>query len=263
MKFKVRGRIKPDKSFKTLPEWEEVCLEFLSLQKIGVDVRGGTPTLNPRLLDLLEKHFSYQFYDEVNNHELFTFKTFLNFVEDFVNHRFWGLENEYSRYFPNMNLLRFSYFYSRGDIEPYVLLNEDYTYQMYGSLYNPKELLHYTTEEGFNNIMNLMNNNIEFDISSFTVAERPFFRKESNLVIRFIGNVRAGFRSDVKSFATSSGRRAANMLRLEYPGEKLNNICYELESCDGSIATSLWNEYIATPLEIVDIMENVNDQHGV
>ena len=37
------------------------------------------------------------------------------------------------------------------------------------------------------------------------------------------------------------------------PGKDLNNICYELDSCDGSVRTSLWNEYIATPLEIISI----------
>ena len=67
--------------------------------------------------------------------------------------------------------------------------------------------------------------------------------------------MRAGFRSDIKSLSTDSGRRACNLYRLEYPGKDLNNICYELDSCDGEVRTSLWNEYIATPLEILEVKE--------
>ena len=114
--------------------------------------------------------------------------------------------------------------------------------------------MHYTTEaHALNMIKVIESGQNTYDISSFTVAERPFFRESSNYIVEFIGNVRAGFRSDIKSFATSSGRRAVNLYRLEYPGKDLNNICYELESCDGSVRTSLWNEYIATPLKVIAI----------
>ena len=154
-----------------------------------------------------------------------------------------------------MNRLRFAYFYSRGDMEPYVLLDDEFTEQLYGSVYNPKVLLHYTTASGVKRIQNAIDTGQLFDISTFTVAERPFFRPESNLVLKISGNVRAGFRSDIKSMAVDSGRRACNLYRLEYPGEELNNICYELETCDGEVKTSLWNEYIATPIEILDVLE--------
>ena len=80
--------------------------------------------------------------------------------------------------------------------------------------------------------------------------ERPFFRKESNILVTLVGNVRAGFRSDIKSYATDSGRRACNMYRMEYPGEKAN-LCYDLSDCDNPTETSLWNEYIVTPLKIL------------
>ena len=30
-------------------------------------------------------------------------------------------------------------------------------------------------------------------------------------------------------------------------------ILLELDSCDGSVRTSLWNEYIATPLQIINV----------
>ena len=48
--------------------------------------------------------------------------------------------------------------------------------------------------------------------------DRPFFRPLSNILVELVGNVRAGFRSDVKSIALDNGRRACNMYRLEYPG---------------------------------------------
>ena len=69
--------------------------------------------------------------------------------------------------------------------------------------------------------------------------DRPFFRPLSNILVELIGNVRAGFRSDVKSIALDNGRRACNMYRLEYPGRDVNNICFELDSCDASVKTSL------------------------
>ena len=68
-----------------------------------------------------------------------------------------------------------------------------------------------------------------FDISTFTNAERKFFRAESNLIVTLLGNVRAGFRSDIKSYAVSNGRRACNMYRLGHPGVE-NNICYDIDS---------------------------------
>ena len=120
-------------------------------------------------------------------------------------------------------------------------------------------LLHYTSENGLARIQKAVQSGQGFDISTFTVAERPFFREESNLVVHLVGNVRAGFRSDIKSMAVDTGRRACNLYRLEYPGRDLNNICSELESCDGDVRTSLWNEYIATPIEIIDVYEMVHE----
>ena len=86
-----------------------------------------------------------------------------------------------------------------------------------------------------------------------TVARRPFFDKKHSTKIKMLANVRAGFRSDVKSLAVDTGRRAVNMLRLEYPGNDINNICYSLDDCDEEIRTSLWNEYIATPIKILEV----------
>ena len=71
--------------------------------------------------------------------------------------------------------------------------------------------------------------------------------------MEFTGNVRAGFRSDVKSYSVSNGRKCVNLHRLGYPGEK-DNLCKDLENdCNGELKTSLWNEFIATPQKILEV----------
>lgn len=263
--YKVLGYIKPTSAFRSIGEWENLALKLIELQSQGFDTRGGEINCsNAQYCDLkdfenfvllIAEYFGYLLTTEVNRYELLTRKNVLDFIEDFVNHRVWGLENEFGNYFPDIRSLRFAYFYSRGDIEPYVLLDEAYTSQMYGSVWNPKELNHYASPNGLANLETALAGGKEFDISCFTVADRPFFRSGSNLLVKLTGNVRAGFRSDIKSLSTDSGRRACNLYRLEYPGKDLNNICYELDSCDGEVRTSLWNEYIATPLEILEVKE--------
>ena len=198
---------------------------MLSLQQRGFDTRGGGISLQQEVVDLVATHFEFQMNVEVNRYDLLTYKNVMDFIEDFVNHRFWSFVHDFGSYFPNIDKLRFAYFYSRGDLEPYVLLDDEFTAQLYGSTYNPKELLHYTTAEGVKRIEKSIKMGNGFDISCFTVAERPFFRPESNLIIKLAGNVRAGFRSDIKSVAVDNHRRACNLLRLEYPGRDKNNIC--------------------------------------
>ena len=251
---KVRGYMKPEASFFTLAEWQLAVEMLLDLQEEGVDVRGSLHP-DPRLAAILQTYFGYQLDVEVDRWDLLTEKNVLDFIEDFANHRFWGLRKEYGHYFPDIDRLRFAYFYSRGDMEPYVLLDDEYTTQLYGGVDNPKELMHYTTSAGVKRIADSLEGDLKFDISAFTVAKRPFFRPESNIILKIRGNVRAGFRSDIKSMAIDNGRRACNLYRLEYPGDDLSNVCYELESCDGDVRTSLWNEYIATPIEILEVME--------
>ena len=255
--------MKPEASFHTLQEWEHVVEHLLELQDLGIDSRGGElsckhPTTCrlaefDNFVELVTEYFGYQLDVEVERWDLLTQKNVLDFIEDFVNHRFWAFEKEFGGYFTDIAKLKFAYFYSRGDIEPYVLLDEEFTSQVYGSVYNPKRLSHYTSKDGAHRLTEAVAHGIEYDISSFTVIERPFFRPESTVLVEFIGNVRAGFRSDIKSMAIDNGRRACNMYRLGYPGRGIDNLCYELDSCDGEVETSLWNEYIATPLEIVSI----------
>ncbi len=258
---KVRGYIKPESSFRTLNEWEEMATYLLDLQTLGMDTRGGEISCKhtsfcsiedfERFVGQLSEFFGYQLSTEVDRWDLLTRKNVLDFIEDFVNHRLWSFERQFGSYFSDIRSLRFAYFYSRGDMEPYVLIDEEFTTQLYGSTNNPKELLHYTSQEGLDRLEASMATGNPFDISTFTVAVRPFFRPESNIIVHLLGNVRAGFRSDIKSMAVDNKRRALNLHRLGYPGGDDSNICYELESCNGDVKTSLWNEYIATPVEIL------------
>ena len=250
---KVLGYIRPAAAFHTLQEWQTVAKRMLALQKQGIDTRGGFLNNHPELHSLIDKYFSYQFYTEEPRYDLLTKKNVLDFVEDFINHRLWSLDEEYGRYFKNIWNLKFTYFYSRGDIEPYVMLDEEYTTQIYGSTNNVMQLKHYTDMEGVARLESALETGNVFDIPAFTMAERAFFRKESNLVVEFIGNVRAGFKSDIKSYAIDNGRKACNLYRLGYPSDTENNICYELESCQSAVETALWNEYIATPMQILKV----------
>ena len=252
----VRGYVKPDSAFFTLAQWEEFVDRMLHLQKLGQDTRGNGANMSEEVNRLVMQHFAFQLQVEVPRYDLLTQKNVYDFVEDFVNHRFWSFQRDFGHFFPDASRLRFAYFYSRGDLEPYVLLDEELTIQLYGSVWNPKRLCHYTTMEGVQRIQAAIDDGQPFDISCFTDAARPFFRPESKMVVTLMGNVRAGFRSDIKSFAVDTGRRCANLLRFEYPGRDKNNLCYELDSCDGELRTSLWNEYIATPISIVSLREN-------
>lgn len=264
-KFKVLGYIRPAEVFFTLGEWRTVVEELIELQSRGFDTRSGkisckhmsfcTQEDMDRFVQLIAKFWGYQLTVEVDRYDLLTSKNVLDFIEDFVNHRFWGFENEFSHYFPDVSKLKFAYFYSRGDIEPYVMLDDEYTTQLYGTLKNPADLWHFTSPDGLDRLSRAIEAGEQFDISTFTVAERMFFRKTSTLTVRLVGNVRAAFRSDIKSLALDNGRRACNMYRLEYPGRAANNICYDLDKCldPEGVQTGLWNEYIATPLEIISV----------
>ena len=263
--YKVLGYIKPTSSFHTIEDWQNAALRLLELQKYGMDTRGGEISCKDmkfcsdedfqEFVSIVSKYFGHLLKTEVPRYDLLTEKNVLDFIEDFVNHRVWGLENEFNSYFPDIDDLRFSYFYSRGDIEPYVLLDETYTNQIYGSTWNPKIVNHYTSEKGLANLQNSISSGERYDISSFTYMERPFFRKESTICVTLIGNVRAAFRSDIKSLSTDSGRRACNLYRLEYPGKDINNICFDLDRCDKTKRTHLWNEFIVTPIEILKIQK--------
>jgi hypothetical protein len=256
VKVYVHGYIKPESAFHTIAEWEAFANQILQFQKDGHSIRGGKIDGPTELVDLIYSFYGFQLNVEVDRYELLTFKNVMDHIEDLINHRVWGLRREFGGYFPDINKLRLAYFYSRGDMEPYILIDDEFTEQIYGSTNNPKKLLHYTTQDGVDRIQRAIDSGEPFDISAYTVAERPFFRKESNLIMEFEGNVRAGFRSDVKSFSVDNGRKCVNLYRLGYPGEDKDNLCTDLENdCNGELKTSLWNEFIATPIKILGVDE--------
>jgi hypothetical protein len=256
-KLYVHGYIKPEQSFHTLAEWEVFVNKILKFQKGGHYVsHGHGQIVGPQeLQDLIEEFYGFQINVDVDRYDLLTTKNVLDHIEDFVNHRYWSLEKQFSQFFDDISELKFAYFYSRGDLEPYVLVDDTFTEQIYGSTNNPKTLYHYTHQEGVERIQRAIESGDPFDISAYTVAQRDFFRAKSNMIMEFEGNVRAGFRSDVKSYSVSNGRKCVNLHRLGYPGEK-DNLCRDLETdCNGELKTSLWNEFIVTPIKILDVSE--------
>lgn len=254
-KLYVHGYVKPESAFHTLKEWEYFVREVLDFQKSGHYIsHGHGKVVGPqKLVSLIEEFYGFQLNVDVSRYDLLTTKNILDHIEDFSNHRYWALENEFNQYFKNINDLRFAYFYSRGDLEPYVLVDDAFTEQVYGSTNNPKTLYHYTHQEGVERIQRAIDSGDPFDISAYTMAERDFFRTKSNLIMEFKGNVRAGFRSDVKSYSVSNGRKCVNLHRMGYPGDE-NNLCTDLENdCNGELKTSLWNEFIVTPMRILEV----------
>ena len=249
-KYEVRGYIKPSNAFHSLDAWEMIVDMFLRFQKMNIDTRDGEEI--PHELDMIIQSFFPLLDTEVERYDQFTKRNAMNFIEDFVNHRFWSIRRQYESYVPDIDILKFAHFYSRGDIEPYVLLDENWTMSIYGSLDIQKEVKHYTSEEGLQNLIDAIESGNPFDISTFTTQHKDYFDPESNLCVTLVGNVRAAFRSDVKSFATTSGRRAMNLYRLDYPGDDLTNICYEIDDCEPD-RTHLWNEMIVTPIEIIKV----------
>jgi len=256
--MKVRGYIRPESCFATISEWEDIARLFLLLQKRGVDTRGGILDSDPKLAQLVMRWFGHQLFVETQLFDQLTQKNVLDFIEDFVNHRVWGLRREFGSYFYQdsadssfLDEVKIAYFFSRGDIEPYVLLDDDFVVSVYGSTTYKVETKHWTTEQGLKNIEDSINSNHTYAISTFTKQWKPFFRKESNMLVLLEGNLRAAFRSDVKSLATDRGNRAVNMYRLAYPGER-SNLCMKLDTLDIGGATSLWNEFIIKPTRVIN-----------
>jgi len=254
--MEVRGYIHPEAAFATISEWEQVAKQFLALQKKGADTRGGVIDSNPELASLVQRWFSFLLYVETQQYDLLTQKNVLDFIEDFVNHRVWGMRKEFGAYFYDdsrdvsyINDIRVAYFYSRGDIEPYVLLDDNIVSKLYDTTTEKVIVKHWTTEQGMRNIQDSINNQHTYAISTFTKQWKPFFRKDSNILLKLEGNLRGAFKSDVKSFATDGGNRAVNMFRLAYPGEE-TNLCLNAADCIGG-ATALWNEFIVKPTKLL------------
>ena len=257
IKVKVHGYVRPADQFHKLAHWEKVVNKMLALQTKRMSVRGGKITTDPaqpvasqEWLRLLDHYFGNLLEVETVQFGMGE-KNVLDFIEDFINHRFWALRRHYEDYFPDIDALKFGFLFSRGDIEPYVEIDDEFTQQFYGSTDNIKTVKHFTDPRGMKNIERAIGEGDDFDISTFTIAASPFFKGKSNVILTLKANVKAAFRSDIKSLALDNGNRALNLHRLDYPGDE-TNICSSLDLCDGELKTSLWNEIIATPLEILD-----------
>lgn len=246
----VRGYYHPYTSFATIAEWESIAREFLALQKQGFDTRGGMIDNNPQLIGLVNKWFGFQLYVETQRFPQLTQKMVLDFIEDFINHRVWGLADEFAEYIVNIENDKFSFFYSRGAIEPYILLDKRFTQETYGSEDVKVTTLHWTSKEGLKNLQDSIENKGQYSISTFTTQAKDFFRPESNILVKLSGNLVAAFQSDVKSLVIDNGDRAANLFRFSYPDNE-NNLCRNWEKCKEN-KTALWNEIIMKPTQIID-----------
>ena len=256
MKFEVHNYYHPESAFATISEWESIANQFLKLEKQGFDTRGGVIDDNHDLVKLVNRWFSYQLYVETQRYDLLTQKNVLDFIEDFVNHRVWGLRKEFKSYFKgDINSIKIAFFYSRGDLEPFVLLDQDFTKSIYGTTNHVVTTLHWTTEQGVKNLQDSINNGGIYAISTFTKQYKKFFRPESNYLVKLQGKLVAAFKSDAKTIVTDQGNKAANMFRLAYPGED-TNLCTSTDACtDTNHSTYLWNEIVVKPVEILEVKQ--------
>ena len=182
--YKVRGYFKPESSFHTIAEWEAICNEFLALEQQGFDTRGGTIDYSPQLIDLINKYFSHQLYIETEQFPDLTRKKVLDFIEDFVNHRVWSLREDYKDYIVNIDNDRIAFLNSRGAIEPYLLLDEQFTMDTYGTVEEEVTTLHWTSKQGLINLIDSTKNGYKFSISTFTTQAKEFFRPEANILVK-------------------------------------------------------------------------------
>lgn len=248
--MEVRGYFHPYKCFATINEWEVIAKQFLALEKQGFDTRGGMIDNSPELIGLVNQWFGFQLYVEPQRFDALTQKMVLDFIEDFVNHRVWGLADEFKDYIVNIDNDKVAFFFSRGAIEPYILLDKRFTEETYGDTDTIVETLHWTDEAGLDNLNVGIENKTQFSISTFTTQAKDFFRPESNILVKIKGKLVAAFKSDVKSLVVDNGDRAANLFRFSYPDNE-NNLCRNLDDCKEN-KTHLWNEIIVKPVEIVD-----------
>ncbi len=212
--YAVRGYQKPEALFHTIKDWENIANEFISLEKKGFDTRGGQIDNNPKLISLINQYFGYQLYIETELYDDLTKKNVLDFIEDFVNHRVWGLSDEFKDYIVNIENDKIAFFYSRGAIEPYILLDEQFVEDTYKNTNIEVITFHWTTKEGMKNLVDSLQSGYTYALSTFTVQQKEFFRPESNVLVKLKGKLVAAFQSDVKSFATDKGNRAANLFRF-------------------------------------------------
>ena len=264
MTFPVRGYYHPESAFATISEWEQIAKQFLALEKKGFDTRGGVIDDNNELIQLVHRWFGYQLYVETQHFDNLTQKMVLDFIEDFVNHRVWQLRNEFENYLFNdatdksyLETAKIAFFYSRGALEPYELLDSQFTKNIYDTTDHIVTTLHWTSEQGVKNLQDSIDNGGTYAISTITKQYKSFFRPESNYLVKLQGKLVAAFKSDIKSIVTDRGNKAVNMYRLGYPGGE-QNLCLNKDLCmDTDHSTYLWNEIIVKPVEILEVKKIV------
>lgn len=249
MPIELQGHIHPESSFATISQWEDIASRFLALQAKGKDTRGGVIQDDPALAYLVNRWFSFQLNIETQRFTPgVTTKNVLDFIEDFVNHKVWGLRREFKSYLPNIDHVKIAYFYSRMDIEPFVLMDDEFVNSLYGSTTHKVQTMRFTTMQDLHQLDSLIKTGQAYDISTFTKNWKPFFKKTSNVVAKLEGDLVAAFKSDAKTIVTDKGNKAASMERLAYPGG--DNLCLDLKDCEGD-KTYLWNEIIIKPTKLL------------
>jgi hypothetical protein len=249
MPIELQGHIHPESSFATISQWEDIASQFLALQAKGKDTRGGVIQDDPALAYLVNRWFAFQLNIETKRFApAVDTKNVLDFIEDFVNHKVWGLRREFKTYLPNIDNVKIAYFYSRQDIEPFVLMDDEFVNSLYGSTQHKVTTMRFTTMDDLQTLNKAIDQGLSFDISTFTKNWRPFFKKTSNVVAKLEGDLVAAFKSDAKTIVTDKGNKAASMERLAYPGG--DNLCHDFKDCEGE-KTYLWNEIIVKPTKIL------------
>lgn len=247
----IYGYYRTESSFRTISEWERIAKKILELQKKGIDTRDTILTDNIELLNIINNYFGYLYNAETENHNKFlTKKMVLNFIEDFANYRVWGLRDEFKDLINDIDDLKISFYMSRGDIHPYMLMDENFTKRIYGNTNLIVKTKHWTSLAGYKHLDLTIKTGNTYSISTFTVQGKQFFRPISNYLLTVKGYLVAAFKSDAYTLILDTGNRAANMYRLRYPNHE-SNLYLDIDELKDN-ATSLWNEIIVKPIEIID-----------
>ena len=118
------GYIKPLNTFRTLGEWEDVVNYLISLQGIGIDTRGGSLSCKISDCESVEltnaeeviEHYFGHLQTDVDRYDLLTEKGVNDFIEDFINHKFWDFEANYGKFFVDPQMLKFSFFFELQEV---------------------------------------------------------------------------------------------------------------------------------------------------
>lgn len=258
----IRGYIHPATEFLTITEWKTVAKIFLYYEKQGYDVRGGNITDDPssNLSMLINKYFGYVYNIDTHRYPTLINKHMvLDFIEDFINHRAFHLYDEFNDVLGDklINVCKIAWFYSRGQIEPYIQLNNEFTNIVYGRLDYPIHSFHWTTERGADNINTLINNNKSFELSTFTQQEKSYFVPQANILLELQGYLVAAFHSDCKSFLLDDGTKCANLMRIGYPNDNNSNLCWDINEINDTVETGLWNEIVIKPTQLISCQKVV------